>query len=95
MPFVKVVFSPAASDPKMEQKMVPQTLRSTDPFFAPLIRLHNEYKGDFIMLLVGDLLIGAPISRGALPHNMERPIQPSKEALSMVRTGLSKATPKE
>ena len=37
MPFFNVVFSPAAPDPKMEQKMVPQTLRSTDPFFAPLI----------------------------------------------------------
>ena len=34
MQFFNVVFSPAAPDPKMEQKMVPQTLRSTDPFFA-------------------------------------------------------------
>ena len=38
MQFFSVVFSPAAPDPKMEQKMVPQTLRSTDPFFAPLKR---------------------------------------------------------
>ena len=38
MPFFNVVFSPAAPDPKMEQKMVPQILCSTDPFFAPLKR---------------------------------------------------------